>query len=186
MGNKLLGPVLAASLLAMSAICATAADTKTAAPRTDSQIVKQVRHELLMYPRMTIWDDVSFRVSNGQVELLGAVTQPYKKDDIERIVRQTPGVASVTDQITVLPLSDMDNRLRLQVARAIYSDPAFTQYAMMALPPVHIIVDNGHVTLTGVVANNFEKTIAGARANSAGLSFGVVNDLQVEHPSKKS
>ena len=188
MGNKILRPILAAAaLLAMSGISAYAADkTDKTGPRTDAQVIKQVRHELVMYPRMTIWDDVSFRVNNGQVELLGAVTQPYKKDDIDKIVRGVPGVASVTDEITVLPLSDMDNRLRLQVAHAIYSDPAFTQYAMMALPPVHIIVDNGHVTLTGVVANDFEKTIAGARANTAGLSFGVVNDLQVEHPSKKS
>jgi hyperosmotically inducible protein len=91
----------------------------------------------------------------------------------------------VTSEIKVLPLSDFDNRLRLQVARAIYSDPAFTQYAMMAIPPVHIIVDNGHVTLTGMVATDYEKQIAGMRANTAGLSFSVVNNLQVEHPTPK-
>jgi hyperosmotically inducible protein len=184
---KILGPVLAAaSLLAMSGLPAAAADKNNTTPRTDDQIAKQVRHELVMYPRYTIWDDVSFRVNNGQVELLGAVTQPFKKDDIDKIVRQTPGVASVASEIKVLPLSDFDNRLRLQVAHAIYGDPAFTQYAMMALPPIHIIVENGHVTLTGVVATDSEKAIAGLRANTAGLSFAVVNNLQVERPSKKS
>jgi hyperosmotically inducible protein len=140
-----------------------------------------------MYPQYTIWDDVNFRVSDGRVELSGAVSQPYKKDDMERLVRGIPGVAGVSDGLKVLPLSDFDNRLRLQVARAIYGDPSFRQYATMALPPVHIIVDNGHVTLTGVVATDFERNIAGIRAAGAGLSFGAVtNDLQVEHPSRKS
>ena len=106
---------------------------------------------------------------------------------MERLVRGIPGVAGVSDGLKVLPLSDFDNRLRLQVARAIYGDPSFRQYATMALPPVHIIVDNGHVTLTGVVATDFERNIAGIRAAGAGLSFGAVtNDLQVEHPSRKS
>jgi len=186
MRYKILAPVLLSVSLLASGVCSAASNPKSTAPRTDSDIVKQVRHELRTYPRLTIWDDISFRVNSGQVELLGAVTQPYKKDEIIKIVQSVPGVAAVTSEIKVLPLSDFDNRLRLQVARAIYRDPAFTQYAMMALPPVHIIVDNGHVTLTGVVATNFEKTIAGMRANIAGLSFGVVNDLQVEHPSKKT
>ena len=146
-----------------------------------------MRHEVLVYPRYTIWDDISFRVSNGQVELFGAVSQPFKKSDIEKIVKQVPGVNSVSDGIKVLPLSDFDNRLRLQVARAIYGDPAMFQYRNQALPSIHIIVDNGHVTLTGVVTTDMEKQIAGMRANGAGLSFGtVVNNLQVEHPAKKS
>lgn len=153
----------------------------------DDAIAQRVRHEVLMYPYYSIWDDVSFRVVNGQVELFGAVTQPYKKSDIEKIVKQVPGITNVADGIKVLPLSDFDNRLRLQVARAIYGDPVFFQYRNQALPSIHIIVDNGHVTLTGVVATDMEKQVAAMRANGAGLSFGtVVNNLQVEHPSKKS
>jgi len=182
MKNGILGQLLLAAGLVSIAGSAGAAVTIC-----DADLAKQVRHELAMYPWYTIWDDVSFRVSDGQVELVGAVSQPYKKDDIERVVRGIPGVAGVSDDLKVLPLSDFDNRLRLQVARAIYGDPAFRQYAMMALPPVHIIVDNGHVTLTGVVATDFEKNIAGMRASSAGLSFGAVtNNLQVERPARKS
>jgi hyperosmotically inducible protein len=182
MKYRVLGQVLLAAGLLLSARAATAP-----AKGTDEDLTKQVRHELLMYPRLTIWDDVSFRVSNGQVELIGAVSQPYKKDDMERLVRRIPGVAGVTDEIKVLPLSDFDNRLRLQVARAIYGDPLFRQYSLMAVPPVHIIVENGHVTLTGVVATDLEKNIAGIRAASIGLSLGpITNNLQVEHPSKKS
>ena len=156
------------------------------APGTDEAIAEQLRHEVVMYPRYTIWDDINFRVVNGQVELMGAVSQPYKKGDIERLVRGVPGVTSLTDEIRVLPLSPQDDRLRIQVARAIFRDPALTRYAIQAVPPIHIIVDNGHVTLSGVVSTEMEKEIAGIRASAAGLSFGsVTNNLQVEHPPVK-
>jgi hyperosmotically inducible protein len=182
MKHRILGWILVAAGLASIAGSAGAAVAVS-----DADLAKQVRHELAMYPRYTIWDDVGFRVSEGQVELIGAVSQPYKKSEMERLVRGIPGVTGVSDEIKVLPLSDFDNRLRLEVARAIYGDPAFRQYATMALPPVHIIVENGHVTLTGVVATDFEKNIAGLRASGSGLSFGpVINNLQVERPAKKS
>ena len=139
-----------------------------------------------MCPRYSSWDDIAFRVENGRVALSGAVNQPYKKEDIERLVRAIPGVADVESAIRVLPLSPADDRLRLQVARAIYRDPALSRYANQAVPPIHIIVENGHVTLDGVVNNSLEKEVAGLRASSAGLSFGpVVNNLEVEHPSPK-
>jgi hyperosmotically inducible protein len=156
-------------------------------PRTDDELAKAVRHEVLMYPQYSLWDDISFRVNHGNVELLGAVNQPYKKDDVGRLVRRIPGVESVTNEIKVLPLSPMDDRLRIQVARAIFRDPVLSRYAMGAVPSIHIIVDNGHVTLTGAVANTMDKQIAGMRASGAGLSFGAVtNNLSVDNPPKKS
>lgn len=134
----------------------------------DMSLDRQIGHEIRMYTSYSIWDDISYRVSgNGQVELFGAVNQPFKKSDIERIVRRIPGVTSVTDQIKVLPLSSFDDRLRLQVARAIYRDPVLNRYALQSVGPIHIIVDNGHVTLTGVVNNEMEKNVAGIRANGA-------------------
>jgi len=139
-----------------------------------------------MYPHYTIWDDVSYRVDHGTVELTGAVNQPYKKSDIGKIVAHVPGVSGVNNQLEVLPLSNFDDRLRLQVARAIYSDPVLSRYAMQTVPPIHIIVDNGHVTLTGVVNNNMEKQVAGTRAATVGFSFGpIVNNLRVDTPSAK-
>jgi hyperosmotically inducible periplasmic protein len=154
-----------------------------AAPESDADVAQRVRHEILMYPRYTLWDDLGYRVSNGQVELFGAVTQPIKKSDIEHLVKAIPGVTSITDNIKVLPLSPMDDRLRQEVARAIFRDPSLSRYAAGAIPSIHIIVDNGHVTLTGVVMNAADKQIAGIRAAST-LSFGsVVNNLQVENPS---
>lgn len=181
MNSRILGMMLVGASLMLGAT-----KEPKPLPGTDAAIAAQVRHEVLTYSRYTIWDEVGFSVNQGQVQLTGAVSQPFKKSDIEHIVRDIPGVVSVSDQIKVLPLSDFDNSLRLQVARSIYRDPTLSRYAMGAIPAIHIIVDNGRVTLTGVVASDMEKQIAGMRANSS-MSFGnVVNNLQVEHPSKKS
>jgi hyperosmotically inducible protein len=184
MKTRMLGRLLMAALLAGAA----AASTKGSAnlPQSDSDIATNVRHAVTMYPYYSIWDDLSFRVADGNVSLTGEVNQPFKKQDIERLVQRVPGVASVTNDIKVLPLSSMDDRLRVQVARAIYRDPVLSGYAMGAVPAIHIIVENGHVTLTGMVNSDMEKQIAGMRAAS-GLSFGpVTNNLVVEHPAKKS
>ena len=185
---EFLGRYLAAMVLAGAGVAGASSNHQApAGPRTDADLTKAVRHEIAMYPHYSIWDDVSFRVNNGQVELLGAVNQPYKKSDIEHLVQRVRGVAAVSDEIKVLPLSPNDDRLRLQVARALFRDPVLSRYAQGAIPTIHILVDNGHVTLAGVVDTEMDKNIAGIRANGAGLSFGTVtNNLQVEHPSKKS
>ena len=172
----------------LSRIAITAAmviGAAAASTPTDADLAKSVRHEVLMYPRYTMWDNINFKVDNGNVELSGEVTQPFKKQDLGKIVHGIPGVTSVTNDLKVLPLSSFDDRLRWQVARAIYSDPTLSRYAMGAVPAIHIIVDNGHVTLTGQVNNQTEKQIAGIRAAGAGLGFGsVVNNLSVEQPAK--
>ena len=186
MKRGILGKFLVAAALVVS-VAAAADKNHSNAPRTGADLEKSLRHEILMYPNYTLWDDVSFRVADGNVELLGAVTQPYKRSDIERIVQHVSGVTSVTNQIEVLPLSPQDDRLRLQVARAIYRDNVLSRYAMGAIPAIHIIVDNGKVTLTGAVQSAMDKQIAGMRASGAGLSFGpVVNNLTVDNPPKKS
>jgi hyperosmotically inducible protein len=187
MRSKFLGKLLMAGALAACVSLANAADkTNPALPKTDADITKAVVHEIRMYPYYTLWDTIDFRVTNGQVELMGAVTQPVKKSDIEHAVAKLPGVTSVTDDIKVLPLSPSDDVLRRQVAAALFRDPVFRTYATEPVPAIHIIVQNGHVMLIGVVANDFEKNLAGIRASGAGLSFGpVVNNLQVEHPSSK-
>ena len=186
MKPTILGRFLTATLLLASGVAGASTKNTPNVPQSDADVAKHVRHEILMYPYYSIFDDVSFRVENGQVELLGAVNQPYKKADLERLVRRVPGVTGIADEVKVLPLSNNDDRLRLQVARAIYRDPMFTRYAIQALPPIHIIVDNGRVTLTGVVSTQSEKDVAGIRASGAGLSFGpITNNLEVEHPSPK-
>jgi osmotically-inducible protein OsmY len=181
MKRGILGKVVMTAALAVSA--AVAADGGSNGVRGLSD---RVRHEILMYSNYTLWDDISFRVDNGNVSLLGAVSQPYKRSDLQRIVQHIPGVASVTNELKVLPVSFQDDRLRVQVARAIYRDPVLSRYALGAVPSIHIIVDNGKVMLTGVVNNAMEKQVAGIRASSAGLSFGpVINNLAVENPPAK-
>jgi hyperosmotically inducible protein len=174
------------NILVTAALVAGAAAAESNGEAGVKGLETRVRHEILMYSNYTLWDDVNFRVDNGNVSLLGAVSQPYKSSDLQRIVQHIPGVASVTNELKVLPLSPNDDRLRLQVARAIYRDPVLSRYAMGAIPSIHIIVDNGKVTLTGVVNNTMEKQVAGIRASSAGLSFGpVTNNLTVENPPAK-
>src|SRR5262245_36913899 len=154
MKSKVLGRLLASALLVAGV--AAAETSSSAGPVTDARLEKQIRHEILMYSRYTIWDDINFRVRDGQVELLGAVNQPFKKADLGRIVQRVPGVTSVANQLRVLPLSNFDDRLRIQVARAVYGDPVLNRYALQAVGPIHIIVENGRVTLTGVVNNEIE------------------------------
>jgi len=185
MKSRILGQLMLAGALLMGAGLA-GATTGTPTPQSDETIARQVRHEILMYSRYGIFDDVNYKVVRGSVELTGAVTEPYKKSDLGHIVQRIPGVASVTNALEVLPLSPMDNRLRWQVARAIYGDSNLSRYAIQAVPPIHIIVDNGRVTLEGVVNTDLEKQVAGLRAASAGLSFGpITNNLRVENPAVK-
>ncbi len=151
----------------------------------DDAIAQKVLHELRSYPYYTIFDDVNFRVDNGTVQLLGEVTQPWKKSALGKSIAGVPGVVTLENELKVLPLSPFDDRLRAQIARAIYRDPVLSRYSIQVVPPIHIIVDNGHVTLTGVVNTDLEKQVAGVRANSS-MSFGLVtNDLRVEQPAPK-
>jgi osmotically-inducible protein OsmY len=186
MKPTLLGRIAMATLMVAGGAFA-ANKTNANVPQTDDQLAQSIRHQVAMYPYYSIFDDVSFHVVNGHVELAGDVTQPFNKSDIGNIVAKVPGVTSVTNDINVLPLSDFDSRLRVQVARAIFSDPTMHQIAMEPVPSIHIIVDNGQVTLIGVVSTDMQKQIAGMRASGAGLSFGTVtNNLVVENPAKKS
>jgi len=145
----------------------------------DARVVKEVGHELRMLPYYTIFDDISYRVEGGTVTLFGAVTNPSLKSDAGRVVKGVEGVETVQNNIEVLPLSPMDQQIRRAVFRAIYGQPGFEIYGYQALPSIHILVKNGHVTLVGVVNNEGDKTRAGIAANSVPNVFSVDNHLQV-------
>lgn len=148
-------------------------------------IARDVVHKIVTYPYYTLFDQVDFQLSDGTVRLFGEVTQPWKKSSLGNLVAEVRGVNTVDNELTIAPLSAFDDRIRMQVARAIYRDPALSRYGIQAIPPIHIIVDNGHVTLAGVVNTEMEKEIAGIRANSS-MSFGkVINNLRVEQPAPK-
>ncbi len=185
MKNRFPFKLILASMLIAAGV-AMAANTNPAGGSDDAQITQKIVHEIRMYSRYTIWDNIAVRVHDGEVELQGQVSLPFKKADLGRLAQHVAGVRTVANEIEVLPTSLFDDRLRLAVARAIYRDPVLSRYAIQAIPPIHIIVDNGHVTLEGVVNNQMEKNVAGIRAGQVGLSFGpVTNNLQVENPGKK-
>jgi hyperosmotically inducible protein len=134
-----------------------------------------------MLPYYGVFDDLAFRVDGGTVTLLGAVTRPTLKSDAERVVKRIEGVEKVINEIEVLPLSPMDDQIRMAEYRIIYGDPAIsTRYGYRALPSIHIIVKNGNVILEGVVANQADKNLIGIKANSVPNVFSVTNNLQVE------
>ena len=147
----------------------------------ENRIAKEVRHEPVMLPYYGIFDDIAFRIEGGNVTLLGQVTRPTLKSDAENVVKRVEGVTHVDNQIEVLPLSPMDDRIRMAEYRAIYGDPTLSvRYGYRALPSIHIIVKNGQVTLEGVVANKTDKDLINLRANGVPNVFSVVNKLQVE------
>ncbi len=148
--------------------------------RGQSRITREVRHELVMLPYYGVFDNLAFQVYGGTVTLLGQVTRPTLKSDAEGVVKQIEGVRNVKNQIEVLPLSPDDDRIRLAEYRAIYGQPVLNQYALRAVPPIHIIVKNGNVTLIGAVSSEMEKNIAGVQANSVPGVFSVTNDLRIE------
>jgi hyperosmotically inducible protein len=142
-------------------------------------LTARVRHELVMIPYYSVFDDLSYRVDNGVVTLMGEVTQPVVKNDAERSVKHLAGVTQVIDNIRVLPLSSFDNKIRMAEYRSIYGFGGLYRYGTGTQPSIHIIVENGHVTLVGVVDNQSDKNVANIRANTVPGVFSVTNDLRV-------
>lgn len=150
--------------------------------RGQDRIAKEVRHELVMLPYYNVFDNLAFRVDGPVVTLIGQVTRPALKSDAERAVKGIEGVERVNNQIEVLPLSPNDDRTRLAVYRAIYGQAGLDRYGLQAVPPIHIIVSNGNVTLEGVVDSQSDKDMANVRANSVNGVFKVTNNLRVQKP----
>ena len=142
-------------------------------------IALEISHQIERYPQFTIFDYVSGTVDNGVVTLTGKVTMLFKKNDIGRRAGEISGVREVLNRIDVLPVSIHDDQLRRRIARAIYGNSAFWQYGAMANPPIHIIVEGGHVTLSGVVNSNVDRMLARSLATQFG-AFSVKNDLKTE------
>ena len=173
---KKLSLLAAVAMLTASVAGAQPADS---IDRKDFQILKDVATSVQRYTRFTIFDDVSASVKDGVVTLNGKVTMPYKQDDIAKRVAKIDGVKSVSDKITVLPVSQFDNELRYRIARSIYNNSNFWNYAIMPNPPIHIVVENGRVTLTGVVQSNVDRMLARSLATQFGALL-VTNQLKTD------
>lgn len=147
------------------------------AERKDLQVFNDVAKTVNHYSYFTIFDDISADVKDGVVTLQGKVTMPYKKNDIEKRVAKVDGVTKVVDKVGVLPVSTWDDQLRYRIARAIYGNSNFWNYAASANPPIHIVVEHGRVTLTGVVQSDVERMLARSLVTQNGV-FSVTNKLQ--------
>ena len=147
---------------------ASLAGTIGQAERKDFQVAKDIAATVQRYAQFTIFDDISANVKDGTVTLTGKVTMPYKRDDIEKRIAKVDGVRAVNDQIAVLPVSQFDDELRYRIARSIYNNSNFWNYAVMANPPIHIVVDHGRVTLTGVVQSDVDRMLARSLATQFG------------------
>jgi hyperosmotically inducible protein len=172
--------MLGAALLAAPALAGPVGQSgDRPADRKDLQLFNDVSKSVNHYAQFTIFDDVTAHVGDGVVTLTGKVTMPYKRDDIERRVAKLDGVRMVHNQIEVLPVSQFDDRLRHQVARSIYGNSNFWNYGLGPNPSIHVIVENGRITLTGVVNSDVDRMMA----NSIALRFNafkVTNNLKTE------
>jgi hyperosmotically inducible protein len=179
--KRLLAAVLGLGLMGSAfAGSAFAVDTS----RLDQRLNGEVHHALAMIPQYTVFDNLSYSIDGGTVTLSGQVRNAIIKDEAASSVKHLEGVEHVNNQIEILPASFNDDRIRRQVARAVFSDPRMSSYAIQPVPPVHIIVKNGHVDLIGVVRTQADKDAAFIRANGVPGVFSVKNNLQVELPAR--
>lgn len=173
--------LLFASALALGLIgSAFAAPSGPTSDRLDQRLYKEVHHALAMIPQTTVFDNLSYRVDGSTVTLYGQVREAIIKDEAQSAVKRLEGVERVDNKIEILPASFNDDRIRGQVARAVFSDPRLSSYAIQPLPPIRIIVKNGYVDLVGVVRTQADKNSAFIRANGVPGVFSVDNNLQVE------
>lgn len=169
--TAILGLVMAVMPVAANPINETEGTEKT---------VKKIRKELVTLPFYGVFDNLAFKYEDGKVILYGQVSRPTLKSDAKRVVERVTGVEEVENKIEVLPLSNFDDQIRLATYRAIYRQPGLDRLSFQAVPPIHIIVKNGNVTLEGVVATKGDATRAFIAANGVSNVFSVTNNLRIE------
>jgi hyperosmotically inducible protein len=171
----------ALALVAMFVISSAVAVAGTATdPSGNQQIPRQVRHELLTLPYYGVFDNLAYKVDGDTVTLYGQVVRPTTRSDAARNVAGIPGVSHVINNIEVLPLSPFDDSIRRSAYRTVFSRGGLYRYAQGANPSIHIIVDNGNLTLEGVVSNKMDSQLAYIAARSVPNVFSVTNNLHVD------
>jgi len=162
---------------------AVATASRGAQPQGNSRLAERVRKQLVTLPYYGVFDNLAFKVQGDTVVLYGQVVRPSTRSDAEHRVARIEGVDRVINQIQVLPLSPMDASIRRRVYRAVFRQDGLYRYALGANPSIHIIVNRGHVTLEGVVANKMDSQLAYMAANGVSGVFSVTNNLRVERSS---
>jgi hyperosmotically inducible periplasmic protein len=178
------GLAVAAALLFVGPALADESVRAAAAPGVDADIQSEVVDAVLGYVHYGVFDSVGVGVDDGVVTLVGSVYQPWRRDElVDRVARLT-GVREIKNELRVQPASIFDDRLRAQLYRRIYGNEMFVRYASFVNPPIRIVVENGKVTLTGVVNSNVERVVLGSIANGT-LAFSVDNQVQIESEIRK-
>ena len=171
----------------LAATCALAAQSTIAADgqRKDFQIALDACSTITDYDQYGIFDDVTVSVREGVATLIGKVTLPSKRHDIEKRVARVSGVASVRNQIEVLPVSKLDEELRVKIANAIYQNSNFWAYSTLPKPPIHIIVEGSRVTLAGIVHTDIDRRLAQSLAMQGGAGQ-VTNSLKTDAEAREA
>lgn len=181
------GIIAIAALLAIGTSAVVAAPAATDKPGVNYQeISKKVRKELVTLPYYGVFDNLAYQVEGNTVTLYGQVVQPTTRHDAESRVARISGVERVINKIEVLPLSPFDDSIRVQTYRTIFRTGGLYRYAMGANPSIHIVVNRGHVTLEGVVANEGDSRLAYMAARSVPGVFSVTNNLKSERSEKRA
>jgi hyperosmotically inducible protein len=184
MKRNLIAKSLGIAALALGVLISTAGFAATPTAQKDSQpgkdtLQREVLHQLRMLNYYTVFDNLEFGVEGNRVILSGQVTNPDVKSEALAAVKSVPGVTDVQDNIKVLPVSNDDDRIRRAAYRLIYGDPQLTKYGFQSVQAIHIIVDNGHISLEGTVDSQADRNVAGIRANSVPGAFSSKNNLMV-------
>lgn len=149
-------------------------------PQSYSRISKQVRKKLVTLPYYGVFDNLAYQIRGGTVTLYGQVVRPSTRTDAERRVSRIEGVSHVVNNIQVLPLSSIDDSIRIRTLRALQRSGSLYRYFQGSDPSLHIVVDRGHVTLTGVVGSNVDRQLAYMTARQVPGAFSVSNELQLD------
>jgi osmotically-inducible protein OsmY len=155
-------------------------DLQISKAESDQKLAERVADQVRRSTYFTVFDDIEIGADNGVVTLTGYVTQPIKAEDMAKRASHVDGAQDFVNHIEVLPVSINDDRIRNVVANAIYRDPTFSNYASQAIPPIHIVVRNSSVLLTGVVNSEVERRKAETIVRSIPGILGVQNALQIE------
>jgi hyperosmotically inducible protein len=184
MKKNLIVKSLGIAAIAFGLLISAAGIAATPAAQKDSQagkdtLQREVVHQLRMLNYYTVFDNLAYGIDGNRVILEGQVTNPEVKSEAVAAVKSVPGVTDVQDNIKVLPVSNDDDRIRRAAYRAIYGEPQLSKYGFQSVQSIHIIVENGHITLEGTVDSQADKNIAGIRANSVPGAFSSKNNLLV-------
>ncbi len=177
---------ISVSMMTVAMLAALVASPILAAPGSNTgkapavETIKKIRHELVTLPFYGVFDNLAYAYEDGIVTLTGQVVRPTTKSDAARRVERIPGVEQVINHIEVLPLSNFDDRIRLAAYRAIYRQPGLDRLSFQAVPPIHIIVNHGQITLEGVVPNQGDLIRANIAARGVSNAFSVTNNLRIE------